>query len=394
MIPATLSGVRAPRVLVLLDTRGAWSRGVLRGFMAAAQEHAWTLLHYHPTADVRWLAREWAPSVAVVGPELGAEALAALAPAALVSVPVDRTGQGTPSVCIDEDAVATLALDHLLATGLRNLTSFRFDDAPFAVAREAAFVSQARAAGARVVPGWGSGERGPGPWQENPATIVAWLRSLPRPCGIFAGTDAWARTLARYVHVAGLRIPEDLALIGADNDTLECELMAPRISSVVIPWQEVGRRAAELTMDALMERPTAQARVVVTPVTVVARRSTELLAIRDPLVADAVCWIRSHADQRLTVPMVASAVGGGRQRLERRFRATLDRSVLEEIRRARVEVAKQLLATTRTDLREVARQSGFATAGVLNGAFVREVGTTPGAYRRQLARELDSSADG
>jgi LacI family transcriptional regulator len=394
MVSATLSGGRAPRVLVLLDTRGAWSRGVLRGFMAAAQEHAWTLLHYHPTANLGWLAREWTPSVAVVGPEFGSDALAVLAPAALVSVPVDRAAEGMPSVCIDDEAVATLALDHLLATGLRSLTSFRFDESPFAVAREAAFVSQARAAGARVVPGWGSSERGPGPRHEDPATIVSWLRSLPRPCGIFAGTDAWARTVARYVHVAGLRIPEDLALVGADNDTLECELMAPRISSVVIPWQEVGRRAAELTMDALMGRPPAQPRVVVSPVTVVARRSTELLAIRDPLVADAVCWIRAHADQRLTVPMVASAVGGGRQRLERRFRATLDRSVLEEIRRARVEVAKQLLATTRTDLREVARQSGFATAGVLNGAFVREVGTTPGAYRRQLARELDSPADG
>lgn len=389
----TPPGKRSHRVLVLLDARGAWSRGTLQGFMAAAQERDWTLLHYHPSADLTWIAREWAPTAAVVGPDFTSASLAALAPASVVSVTVDRSSEGIPSVCIDDEAVAALALEHLLATGLRRLTTFRFDESPFAVARERAFVSRARLAGARVEPGWGSQERASLPRHEDPAAIVAWLQSLPRPCGVFAFTDGWARVIARYAHVANLRIPEDLAVVGVDNDVLECELMPPGISSVLIPWQEVGLRAAELVIDTLAGRRPVEPRSVVSPVTVVARRSTELLAIRDPLVANAVRWIRSHAEQRLTVPAVASAVGGGRQRLERRFRATLGRTVLEEIRRARVEAAKHLLATTKDDLREVARQSGFATAAVLNGAFVREVGTTPGAYRRRLARELDEPVD-
>src|SRR5690349_17264282 len=127
-VASTLPGMRSPRVLVVLDAEGAWSRGVLRGFMAAAQERDWTLLHYHPSADVGWLAREWAPNAAVIGPELGAEAIAALGTTALVSVIVDRTDDQIPSVCIDEEAVAALALEHLLATGLRQLTTFRCDE--------------------------------------------------------------------------------------------------------------------------------------------------------------------------------------------------------------------------------------------------------------------------
>jgi LacI family transcriptional regulator len=223
---------------------------------------------------------------------------------------------------------------------------------------------------------------------EDPAAMVAWLRGLPKPCGIFTGTDSWARAVSRYARAAGVRVPEQLAMVGADNDELECELMAPSLSSVMIPWQEVGQRTAEMVGEALGGRLENGKRVVVSPSTVVGRRSSEVLAIDDPLVAQAVRWIRTHADRRVTVPMVASAVGGGRQRLERRFRAILDRTVLEEIRRAHVETAKHLLATTRADLREIAKRSGFTPAGVLNGAFVREVGTTPGAYRRRIKNEL------
>lgn len=394
MDPTAPPPARSPRVLVLLDVRGAWSRGVLRGFMRAAQERGWTLLHYHPTANVEWLVREWAPAAAVIGSDLGPEALAALSSARTVSVTVDRCAQGVPSVCVDEQAVASLALEHLLATGLRQLTTFRFDASQFATERERAFVSGARAAGARVVPGWGSDERPADLVGEDPAAIVAWLRDLPKPCGVFAGTDGWARVVARYAHVARVRVPEDLAIVGADNDVLECELMSPFLSSVMIPWLEMGREAAAMVAEVLRGKPDVVPRTVISPVTVVARRSSELLAVEDPLVAEAIRWIRSNTGRRLTVPMVASAVGGGRQRLERRFRALLDRSVLEEIRRARVEAAKHLLATAPSDLREVARQSGFTTAGVLNGAFLREVGTTPGAYRRRIIRELEASRDG
>jgi LacI family transcriptional regulator len=393
MVLATSRTGSTHRVLVLLDIRGGWSRGVLRGFMAAAEERNWLLLHYHPSTDLSWLVREWAPAATVVGPEPSAEALSVLAPGALVSVATDRSAQGIPSVCIDEQAVAALALEHLLSTGVRQLTTFRFDDSPFAVARELAFVARARAMGARVAPGWGCDERPLDRRGEDPSAIVDWLRGLPKPCGVFACTDSWGRTLARYAQVSGVRIPEQLSIVGVDNDVLQCELMAPSLSSVMIPWQEVGQRAAAMVAGALGGRLEIGTRTVVSPTTVLARRSSEVLAIDDPLVEQAVRWIRAHADRRLTVPMVASAVGGGRQRLERRFRAVLDRTVLEEIRRAHVEAAKLLLATTSADLRHVAKQSGFATAGVLNGAFLREVGTTPGAYRRRVAKELRQSAD-
>lgn len=393
--PKAMASVAVPavagskRVLVVLGTNAAWCRGILRGFMAVAHERNWTLLHYQQSTDLSWLADEWAPNVAVIGPEPGSDELATLEPATLVSVTIDRTASGIASVVPDESAIATLAADHLLATGLRKVTTFRFDEASFAVARERAFVERAVAAGARVVDGFGSEERGLGRGEE-PAQIIEWLRSLPKPCGIFSCTDGWARTVARYARVIGLRVPEDVALIGADNDVLECELISPPVSSVMIPWQEIGRHAATLVQEGLSGQSIAGRLVVVRPAGVMARRSTEILAIDDPLVADAVRWIRAHVEQRLTVTMVARALGGGRQRLERRFRAALNRTVQEEIRRAHVERAKHLLATSRAGLPEIAKQSGFTTAALLNIAFHRELGMPPGAYRRAVQQELEA----
>jgi LacI family transcriptional regulator len=381
------------RVLVVLGTDAGWSRGILRGFMAAAHERDWTVLHYHPASDLSWLADEWTPALAVIGPELGAEAMARLAPATLVSVTVDRSADRIASVCLDEQGIAALALEHLLAAGLRHVTTFRFDQSAFAVARERAFREQALAAGAQVATGWGSDEYSPLERGERPAAMVAWLRGLPKPCGIFTCTDGWGRTVARYVREAGLRVPEDLALVGADNDVLECELISPPLSSVMIPWQEVGQSVATLVRLALSGQSIAGRRVVVSPVAVASRRSSEVLAVDDALVAEAVAWIRDHSEQRLTVTMVARAVGSGRQRLERRFRRALDRTIQDEIRRAHVDTARRLLETTRAGMAEVAERSGFKTASLLSIAFRREFGVPPGAYRRRLQKQSGTADD-
>jgi LacI family transcriptional regulator len=379
-------------VLIVLGTELAWSRGILRGFTAVAQERDWTLLHYHPRSDLKRVAEEWTPDAAVFGPELDPETIQRLSPALLISVTVDRSASGIASVC-HEEGIAALALEHLLTRGFRHVSTFRYDESPFAVAREHGFIEHARAAGVQVAAGWGNDDYTPSQRQERQPAMVAWLRSLPKPCGIFTCTDGWGHTVTRYAREAGLRIPEDIALVGADNDVLVCELLSPPLSSVMIPWKEVGLRAATLVRLALAKQPIAGKRVVVSPIDVAARRSSDVLAIDDELVAQAVAWIREHADRRMTVTAVARAVGGGRQRLERRFRRALDRTIQQEIQRARVETAKRWLATTHSSMAEVAKRSGFTSASMLNLAFQRELGMAPGAYRRQVQKQLDDPDD-
>jgi LacI family transcriptional regulator len=229
--------------------------------------------------------------------------------------------------------------------------------------------------------------------EEHPKEIMAWLAALPKPCGVFACCDAWARIVGRYAQVSGLRIPEDIALVGVDNDAVECETMAPPLSSVALPWRSVGESAANLVQLGLRGKAIAATRVLVAPVDVVVRRSSDTFALADePLVAAAVRWIREHSGERVSVPMVARAVGATRQRLERHFRRALGHTVLREIHRAHVEVARRLLATTDVPLAQVAKSSGFTNVALLSVAFRREVGVPPGAYRRS-ARGLFAAGD-
>jgi len=124
--------------------------------------------------------------------------------------------------------------------------------------------------------------------------------------------------------------------------------------------------------------------LLISPLDVVVRRSSDTLAIADPLVLAAVRWIHDNFASRISVPAVASAVRSTRQRLERRFRQTVGRTVLEEIRRARIEAARRLLSTTQLPLVDVARHSGFTNAALLSVAFGREVGVSPAAYRKRM----------
>jgi len=186
-----------------------------------------------------------------------------------------------------------------------------------------------------------------------------------------------------------MRVPEDLALIGVDNDPLECELMTPPLSSVAVPWRAMGEAVADLVSRAFAGKPIAGQRLVIQPLDVISRRSTDGFAISDDLVRAAVAWIHENGDRRVSVPSVTAAVQAPRQRLERLFREHLGRTIMQEVRRTHVETAKRLLRTTSLPLTEIARRSGFSTAARLNQAFHLEVGAPPGDYRRRSCIVVD-----
>jgi LacI family transcriptional regulator len=375
---------RDARVLILLNASSAWSRGVLRGFTASVRQKGWMLLHYHTMVDLRWLMRVWKPTVVALQWSLYRDELDALRSSKVIAVNEDSSRHGIASVCVDETQIGKLAAQHLLAKGLRVLTTFRFDDSGFAVARERAFVEAARAAGARLVPGWWIDGAEPSRNHEDPAAMSAWLEQLPRPCGVFACTDSWASVVARYAQVAGVRIPEDLALVGVDNDPMDCELASPPLSSVSIPWRTVGEDAARLVGRALAGASIDGTRIVVPPIDVVARRSTDVAVVDDPIVARTLSWIGGHLGRPLTLNGIARAATCSRQRLEQRFQGAIGRTVMQEVRRARVDLARQLLSTTELPLSRIAERCGFTSAALFSVTFRRETGIPPGTYRRRL----------
>lgn len=362
----------------------AWSRGVLRGFTGVAKRAGWNLLHYHTPADLRWLVEIWKPAAVVLQLWHYRINKTVLGHERVVCVNDDASEDGIPSVCLDNLAIGELAAKHLVDRGFRDVTAFRFNDGPFARQRERGFLDAACERSARIAPVWWVDGADPPPFAEDPTAITGWLAKLPRPCGIFACTDSWARVVARYACAAGMRIPEDLALIGVDNDTVDCELAAPPLSSVAVPWLTVGECTASLVARVLSGKGNGPERIVIPPADVIPRRSTDHAAVDDALVARAMAYIVEHASRRLTLEMIARATACSRQLLEQRFRAAIGRSVMQEVRRARIDAAKRLLSTTDSSLPSIAAECGFTNAALLSVAFKAATGVPPGAYRRQL----------
>lgn len=227
-------------------------------------------------------------------------------------------------------------------------------------------------------------------WASVLGELVRWLRGLPRPLGVLAGNDSCARRVLEACRQLRLRVPDDVAVLGVDNDELTCELAMPPLSSIAQGTEQIGYRAAELLDELMSGRRTQPAHLVVPPLGLVKRQSTDLQSIDEALVSRALDFVRAHATDPADVSDVVRALDVSRSTLEVRFRARLGRTVYEEIRRVRLQEARRLLLTTRLPLDEVARRSGYRTVHYLCHVFRRELGQTPGQFRtRQGAGEED-----
>jgi LacI family transcriptional regulator len=292
-----------------------------------------------------------------------------------------------PRVGVDHRQVGELAARHLRERGFRH---FGFVGHPHH------FYSTEREAGFRQ--GLASTSHSLACYHERPARsyrhrgrllvlnegLQRWLRGLSKPVGVFACHDVWALQVVEACRLTRLRVPDDVAVIGVDNDDLLCELGRPSLSSVVVPAERIGYEAAAL-LERLFERKRPPRKPLLIPPTgTVTRQSSDVLAGGDPDVTAAVRFIRDHGHQPISVDDVLRAVPVSRRSLERRFRALLERGLGEEIRRVNLERAKDLLATTALSIAEVAEQAGFASVHYLSRKFRKETGLTPTAYRRQV----------
>lgn len=220
-------------------------------------------------------------------------------------------------------------------------------------------------------------------WRRRDRTVSRWLLDLPKPVGLLAGLALQAYYLCGICRDAGLDVPNEVALLGVDNDPLVCEMADPPLSSIELATERIGRTAVEMLADLLDGCAPPVGPVLVPPLGVVSRGSTDMLAVDDPDLVAAVRYIRECATRGIGVSNVLAAVPVSRRRLERRFRSVFGRSPMAEIRRVQIERARYLLASSEATVAEVARAAGFANADYFTTVFGRQVGLSPTQYRRR-----------
>lgn len=374
----------SPReVALLIETSNAYARGLLGGVRQYLLEHpGWSIYlgeHSRQDTDLSWLegwrgdgviARIENPRIAEKIKELGLPA---------VDLSAARLLPDLPCVETDDARIAEMAVDHLVSRGLKNLAFCGDERFAWSIKRREWF----RIRVAEL--GFASHEFDLAPTgtiAQDRAALTRWIRSLPKPIGILSCYDIAGQEVLESCKSAGFAVPDEVAVLGIDNDELICSLTSPPMSSIQSDANRTGYLAASILDHMMSGRAVEGGLRMIEPLRTVTRQSTDILSVDDPLVSRALRFIRDRADQGVTVLEVERQVGLARRALDIRFRRQIDRTVHGEIERVRMERLAELLMQTDATLPQLAERLGFGHAEYMGVAFKRYTGRSPGEYRR------------
>jgi len=288
-----------------------------------------------------------------------------------------------PSVWPDNMEIGTLAAEHLLTTGLGR---FAFVGEPagehYSALRLDGFRAGLGGRACQVFDGVPRSLPDSAAWRVLRRRLAGWLKGLPGPCGIFAADDARAVMVSRACRWAGLRVPEDAAIVGVNNDETICAFGDPPLTSIALPWRQIGRRVAGVMVGLVRGRARPVRPVVVGGARLVERRSTQTVAMDDPELAAAIRFIRATAPHRpVSLAEVTGHVKTSRSTLERRFHRCLGHAIGEEVARTRERQMRALLREMTLTVKQIAARMAFRTVGELSRFCRHRTGRSPVALR-------------
>ena len=377
-----------PEVAVLVETDSSWGRNVLRGVASYAYKFGpWNLLvEPHKPVPSWTMSETWRVDgvIARIATPLFLRQVQQL------GVPVVDVGdlfvgvEGIDSVLTDADAWAELALGHFRSKGFEHFAYYAPPSREYSKRRGAAFVAAVEAAGfvcSQYRPGYRVGREISR--DEHRRRVGRWIGQLPQPVAVLAVDAQRGKDLAEVCNLQGHAIPDQVAILAGDSDELSCEICLPPLSSLDVASRHIGYEAAARLAARMAGHPCLVEPLQVAPDAVHSRQSTDVLAIDEPLVVQALRYMQTHAYSGVTVEDVLEVVPVARRQLERLFSKQLGRLPAEELRRLRLERGRQLLVETELSMAVVAEASGYAGATQFGAAFRKHYGMTPLAYRRQ-----------
>lgn len=381
-------------VALLLDGSRGWDAGLLRGIANYANwRHNWQFLRpagtaYQrfsglPDASLQTLLKHRPSGVIMHESEVSAKLARAGIPT--IVIPVNSPESEGFFITCDNLSIGEFAAKHLFGQGLRKFAYIGFDGVRWSDLRLEAYrehlVAQGHDVAVHLVPLAPQESAQP----KLHTALTSWLQELPKPIGVFVGNDDLARAVAELCGLNAIHIPDEVALLGVDNDELICELSNPPLSSVPLAAQNAGYEAAEM-LDCLMEGETPKTSCVqAEALPVVVRRSTDRLAIEDPEVLKAIQFIRDNSSRLIQVGDVVNVTTLSQRTLHNRFTTALGHSIVKEINRQRALHIAGLLTDTNWSLSRIAWKLGYLDDSHLVRFFRREMGEPPGAYRRRLS---------
>ncbi len=286
----------------------------------------------------------------------------------------------------DNAAIAVMAAEYLLGLGLKNFAYCGYHHQFWSNERCKSFVNKIAQAGFKTNVYTQPNLHSRGFMQEDQIFLSHWLKSMVKPVAVLACNDARAQQVIDACKLADLSVPEEVAVLGVDNDDLVCDTITPPLSSVALGTEKAGYETAKLLHRMMTRKKVKSSRISILPTHIETRQSTDILAIEDPELAKAIHFTRTHQHQHeITVDDVVNVTTLGRRTLEQRFRKALNRSIYEEIRRVCVERVARMLLETSMPVFQIATSLGFSSSEHIARPFRKEKGMSPKEYRRKHA---------
>ncbi len=297
---------------------------------------------------------------------------------------------GMPSVNADQHAIGRSAAEHLLECGFRRFAYYGLKNTWYSEQRRDSFMERIAAAGCKCsvleVPNSVSRRQ---PWHIWLARLERWLKTLKPPVGMMAVHDVRASLAVNSCLNLGLRVPEDIGIVGVENNEIVCEFAQVRLSSVPTNNRQIGFEAAALLNSLMIGEPEPPDTLLVQPKEVVRRDSTDIIAVEEPHVAAAARYIREHLQEDFSIDELKKITGISRRGFERLFKDSLGCTPLQYINRARVGLAKELLVDpAQLPMKQISRACGFSGTQHFRLVFQRIAGMSPADYRQANSTKL------
>lgn len=292
---------------------------------------------------------------------------------------------GVSTVYTDSDAIGELAARYFADRGFSRFAFCGFPKMTWSAKRLAAYARTLRSGNFGEVHDydeWAGGRRAPG---RRTSCLSDWISALPKPIGVFSCNDDRGSEVIQACKACGAKVPEEVAVLGVDNDELMCDLSFPSLSSIELDFYQAGFEAATL-LDRLMKRNSPAELISVKPISVYTRRSTDIIAVDDKHVVKALVFIRDHFREKIQVQDIVHATGLSRRMLELRFREVLRKSIMDEVWRLRLDYAKKLLANTDYSMYRIADELEYTDPEHFSRFFKMMTDTTPSDYRKNCLR--------